>query len=135
MGEAKRRKEAMLKSEKWFYFTSGDQDSCYGKLTTIAKVIAERLSLKEVTNIDYMGLISDDLIEKLNQNNVLAWTELKNIIYDFIVNTCLKEKKFVFNEVCWSDGTDEGMLIDCESIEYRPDLDTRYSHFWDDEDD
>jgi hypothetical protein len=126
MGEAKRRRDAMLKSDKWVYFPSTSQDLCCGKLTTIAKEIATRLSVKEISGYDIPSFINDSLINALNENKNVIWRETNNRHYNRIVNTCLQMQSFQFNEVY-----SEGELIDYEEIKYCPDMDTRYCSHWD----
>ena len=126
MGEAKRRKDALLNSDKWIYFSSEIYDPACGKLTTLANAIAERLSLQQITKSDIPVFIAGQVITILNESNPLKWRNKKHSVYNQIVNECLQKRSFKFNHIYVGNE-----LIHYEEIKYCPNRDTRYDVHWD----
>lgn len=121
-------------NEIWIYIPREPSEYCCGKFSTISDEIAYRLACKEVFGSAPMFWLYPRL-EKLRENPSLdprlsrkfnkALERYKKKIKD----ECARKGEFMFNQV-WDE---EGDLIDYESIEYKPNLDTSLMVCWDEE--
>lgn len=117
MGDAKRRHDKMLKSQKWVFYPAGDlADPLYGKLEDVVKIVVPSLFGEEFSLPDFF--IDWEKAEKNSEyckiHNKVFNTCLRNGEYgcdigDIKWKPSYKEENFKYMNYAgnWTDWTDE----------------------------